>query len=74
MPNVLAAQPNTGGAVCESSVITFLVACRKFWLTPAARVPCSNAADTGECKTRTQSEFCTWQSSVRGQEPSQMYK
>jgi len=27
-----------GGALCESSVIPFLVARRKFWLTPAARV------------------------------------
>jgi len=74
MHNVMAAQPNIGGAVCESSVISLLVAGRKFWLTPAARVPCSNAANTGECKTWMQSEFCTWQNSVRGQEPSQMYK
>jgi len=36
MPNVMAAQPNIGGALCESSVILFLVARRKFWLTPAA--------------------------------------
>jgi len=28
MPNVMAAQPNTGGALCESSVIPFLVPCR----------------------------------------------
>jgi len=33
---VMAAQPNIGGALCESSVIPFLVARRKFWLTPAA--------------------------------------
>ena len=51
MPNVMAAQPNIGGAVCESSVIQFLVPCRKVWLTPAAGVPCSNAANIGERKT-----------------------
>jgi len=41
------------------------------WLTPTARarVPCSNAANIGERKTWTQSEFCTWQNSVRGQKP-----
>jgi len=27
---------------------------------------CSNAANVGERKTWTQSEFCTWQNSVRG--------
>ena len=43
---------------------------RKVWLqTPAAGVSCSNAANTGERKTWTQSEFCTWQNSVRRQEP-----
>jgi len=45
MPNVMAALPNIGGALCESSVIPFLVARRKVWLTPAAGVPCSNAAN-----------------------------
>jgi len=43
------------------------------WLTPTTppttRVPCSNAANIGERKTWTQSEFCTWQNSVMGQEP-----
>ena len=29
----------------------FLVSLRKVWLTPTARVPCSNAATIGECKT-----------------------
>jgi len=53
MPNVMAAQPNIGGALCDSSVIPFLVPCRKFWLTPAAGVPCSNAANIGERKTWT---------------------
>jgi len=39
----------------------------------AVGVPCSNAANIGERKTWTQSEFCTWQNSVRGQEPPKMY-
>ena len=71
MPNVMAAQPNRpiGGAACESSVIPFLVPRRKVWLRPAAGVPCSNPAKIRERKTWTQSEFCTWQNSVRGQDP-----
>jgi len=72
-PDVMADQPNIGGALCKSSVIPFRVPCRKVWLTPAAQVPCSNAANIGERKTLTQSEFCTWQNSVRGQEPPKMY-
>jgi len=64
MPNVMAAQPNMGDALCESSVIPFLVPRRKVWLTPAAAVPCSNAANIG---TWMESEFCTWQNSVMGQ-------
>jgi len=75
MPNVMAAQPNIGGAVYESSVITLLEPRRKVWLTaltPTARVLCSNPANIGECKTWTQSEFCNWQNSVRGQEPPKM--
>jgi len=63
MPNVMAAQPNIGGAVCESSVIPFLAV----WMTPGAGVPCSNAANTGERKT--QSQFCIWQNYVRGKSP-----
>jgi len=43
MPNMMAAQPNIGVAVCESSVIPFRIPRRKVWLTPAAGVPCSNA-------------------------------
>jgi len=34
MRNVMAVQPNIGGALCESSVIPFLVPRRKVWLTP----------------------------------------
>jgi len=73
IPNVMAAQPNIGGALSECSVIPFLVSCPKVWLTPAAGVPCSNAASIGECKTWTLSEFCTLQNSVRGQEPPKSY-
>ena len=73
MPNVMAAQPNIGGALCESSVIPFLVPRRKVWLSTTARVPHSNAANIEERKTWTQSEFCTWQNSVRGQEPPKVY-
>jgi len=53
MPNVMAALPNIGDDLCESSVIPFLVPRRKVWLTPAAGVPCSNAANIGERKTWT---------------------
>jgi len=38
-----------------------------------AGVPCSNAANTGERNTWTQSEFCNWQNSVRGQKRPKMY-
>ena len=72
MPNVMAAQPNIGGALCESSVISFVVPRYKVWLMAAARVPCSNAANK-EHKTWTQSEFCSGQNSVKGQEPPKMY-
>jgi len=66
MPNVMAALPNIGGALCESSVISFLVPRRKLWLTSAAGVPCSNAANIGERKSWTGSEFCTGQNSAGG--------
>ena len=48
MPNVMAAQPNIGGAVCEIFVIPFPVPRRKVWLTSAAGVPWSKAANMGE--------------------------
>jgi len=51
MPNLMAAQPNTGGALCKRSIILFLVPHRKAWLMPAAGVPCSNAANIGERKS-----------------------
>ena len=52
MPYVMAAQANIGGAVCESSLIPFLVPRRKVWLTPAARMPCSNAANPQYTRTQ----------------------
>jgi len=64
MPNVVVALPNIGGACAQRC---------KVWLTPAAGVPCSNAAKIRERKTWTQSEFCTWQNSVTEQEPPKMY-
>jgi len=36
MPNVMAAQPNIDGALCESSVIPFLVYHAAVWLTLVA--------------------------------------
>jgi len=45
MQNMMAAQPNIGGTLCETSVIPFLVPGHKVWLTPAAGVPCINAAN-----------------------------
>jgi len=53
----------------ERSLIPFLVTRRKVWLTHTARVSCSNAANIGQRKTWTQCECCTWQNSVRGQQP-----
>ena len=32
----------------------------------AAGVPCSNAANIGECKTWTRSEFCMWRNCAMG--------
>jgi len=72
MPNVMAALLNIGGAICDSSIIPFLVPCRKLWLMPTAGVPCSDTANIGEHKTWRQSEFCSWQNCVREQEPPKM--
>ena len=55
--HVMAAQPKIGGALCKNSVIPFLVLCCKVWLTPAAGVLRSNAANIREQKIWTQSEF-----------------
>jgi len=38
MPNVMAALPNIGDALCSTP--------QKVWLTPTTGVPCSNAAKT----------------------------
>ena len=71
IPNVMAAQPNIGVAVCESPAIPFLVHCHKAWLTTGGRVPCSNAVNIRESKTWTQSEFCMWQNV--GKSPQNAY-
>jgi len=72
--HVMAAPPNRG--VEENGTpfsAAFLVQRRKVLLTPTACVPCSNAANIGQLKTCTQSEFCTWENSVRGREPQNVY-
>ena len=73
MPNVMAALSSIGGTLCKSTVIPFLVPQHKVWLTPAAPVPCINAAIIGERKTWTQSEFCILKHSVRRQESLKTY-
>ena len=73
MPNVMAAQPNIGGAVCESAVIPLLVP-RRSLADPAAGVPCTNAANIGEGKTWTQSECILRLARFhQGQRPPTMY-
>ena len=62
------AQCRTGWPPCQVEIPR-----RKVLLTPTSRVPYSNAANIGERKTWTQSQFCTCQNSVTGQEPSKMY-
>jgi len=62
----MAALPNIGAALCESSLIPLLVPCRSL-ADARSGVLCSNTASIGEGKTWTQSEFCTWQNSVSGQ-------
>jgi len=43
--------------LCESAVIPFRVPRRKVWLTTAAGMPCSNAANIEERKTWTNVNF-----------------
>ena len=64
MPNVMAAQPNIGGALCESSVIPFLVPRRKLCLTPLLECRAVTAANIAEGKTWTKVNF------ARGEIPS----
>jgi len=59
MPNVMAAQPNIGGAVCESSVIPFLVPLHKVWLRPLLECHAVTLPISEERKTWTQSEDMT---------------
>jgi len=69
MPNVMGAQPNIGGALCESFVIPFLVPRPKVWLNAAAPVPCSHTVNTGERKTWTQSDFSSGKIPLGGKSP-----
>jgi len=64
MPNVMAALPNVGGTAAKCRWHPRLNAA--VWLMPTAWVQCSNPANIGEHKTWAQSEFCSWQNSVRG--------
>ena len=57
MPNVMATQPNIDGALCESSVIPFLVRRHKVLLMPTARVWCSNAANIAETRVGSKVNF-----------------
>ena len=59
MPNMMAALPNIGGALCSTP--------QTLALTPTTQVPCSNAVNIGERKTWKYSELYTWQNSVAGQ-------
>jgi len=59
--NVMGALPNIGGALCSTP---------QSLADPAAGMSCSNAANIGERKIWTQSEFCIWpKNSVKGQQP-----
>jgi len=69
----MAALLNIAGTLCKSSVIPLLVPCRKVWLTPAAGVPCSNAANAGKLKTWTKVNFAQGKIPSGGQEPPKMY-
>jgi len=73
MANLMAAVTNIGPLGGALYKIPFPVPRRNVWLTPTARVPCSNAANIGEHKTWTQSEFCTWQNPLKWQKPPKMY-
>jgi len=75
MSNVMAAQPNIGGALCESSVIPFLVGLprNKVRLTAAAQVPCSHTANIGERKTWAQSVFAAGKIPLGYNSPKNVY-
>jgi len=70
MPNLMAAQPNIGGELCESSVIPFLVHRHNVWLTPAAGVPSSI---TENARLGRKVNFAPGKIPSRGQEPPKMY-
>ena len=66
MSNVSAAQPNIGGALCSSSVISFLLQRHKVWLTPAAGVPCTNATNIGNARLGRKVNFARGEISSGG--------
>jgi len=57
----------------ESSVFPFLVPRHKVWLTPTARVPCSNAAITANTRLGDKVNFANGRIPFMGQEPPKMY-
>ena len=66
MPNVMAAQPNIGGALCESSVIPLLVPRHKVWLIPLLEC---RAITLPLLENARLERKVNWQNSVRSQEP-----
>jgi len=73
MPNVMAALQNIGGALWESSVIPLFVPRRKVWLMPAAGVPCSNAAKTGNARRGCKVNFAPGKIPLWGKSPENVY-
>ena len=61
MPNVMAALPDVGGALCSTP---------QSWLTPTTTVPCSNAAKTrnplkfAEGAANSRSDLSRWWAEV----------
>jgi len=64
MPNVMAALPNIGGALCSTPQSFADADCSS---------ACSNTANIGERKTWTQAEICTLQNSLTAQELPKMH-
>ena len=56
-------------ALHHRATYPFLVPRRKVWLTPAAGVPCSNAANVGELKTWTKVNFAPGKIPSGGKSP-----
>jgi len=69
MPNLMAAQLNTGGTLCESSVIPFIVPCHEVGLTTAARLPCSNAGNIQNARVGRKVNFADGKIPLGGKSP-----